>query len=83
MCVCVCVSYLQHTLSTFCDNCVVTDLLHVCSNKYKERSLQSQLVFFFVMYMGDVLVLSYHLQLIHTVCTAMQDEVFPLEVVLI
>ena len=63
LCVCVCVwggAYLQHVLSTFCDNCVVTDLLHVCSNKYKERSLQSQLAVF-IMCMGDVLVLRYHL----------------------
>jgi hypothetical protein len=65
----------------FCDNCVVTDLLYVCSNKYKERRLQSQLVVF-IMYMGDVLVLRYHLQLLHTICTAMQADVFPLEVVL-
>jgi len=34
VCVRVCASYLQHMLSTFCDNCVMTDLLHVCSNKY-------------------------------------------------
>ena len=34
------------------------------------------------MYMGDVFVLRYHLQLIRTICTATQDEVFPLEVVL-
>jgi len=79
--VCVCVSYLQHMLGTFCDNCVVTDLLHVYSNKCKERSLQSQLAVF-IMYMGDVLVLGYHRHLICTICTAMQDEVFPLEVVL-
>ena len=58
VCVCVCVAYLQHMLGTFCDNCVVTDLLRVCSNKYKERSFQSQLVVF-IMYMGDVLVLRY------------------------
>ena len=49
--------------------------------KVKERSLQSQLAVF-IMYMGDVLVIRHCLQLMHTVCAAMQDKVFPLEVVL-